>query len=173
MKIQDILLLISLFIPFLLTGCGSSTASRKEKEKDKESQTIKEAEQPPEKFDMSPYHNTFNFEIPVRDQKEYDIWYGYDSLSGNDNNIEYTEVPGYRVEVFLTDNLEEANTMKSDVFFRTKQDAYIIFDPPYYRVRVGDYENRASADRLSFKLKQLGFQDSRVVSDTIKIAGEK
>ena len=77
---------------------------------------------------------------------------------------------GYRVQVLITDNLDEANNMRSDIYFKTNQKAvYIVFDPPFYKVEVGDFKNMADAKSLSFQLKQLGYSDARVINETINI----
>jgi hypothetical protein len=155
-----------------LAGCGSSTGSRYEKE---EEETKKEevTEKKPESFDMSPYHSTIDFDVKRESKKEYDIWYGFDSTSQTEDENSTIDSIGFRVEVLTTDDLDEANNMKSEVIFRVKQNAYVIFDPPFYRVRAGDFESRNQAENLSFKLKQLGYPDSRVVSDSIKIRGSR
>ena len=79
-------------------------------------------------------------------------------------------VPGYRVQVISTDNLDEANTIRSEIYFKTNQKAvYVIFDPPFYKVEVGDFIDINDAKNLSFKFKQMGYKDARVVNETINI----
>jgi len=158
----------------LFFGCASSTGSRYEKEKDeelvnKEEKIDKEVE-PVGKFDMTPYHSTFDFNIKDPDSPD-EIWYGYDSSSLPGREKIITHEAGYRVEVLATDDLEEANNMRSELNFRLKQNIYIIFDPPFYRIRTGDYLDRNSAESQSFKLKQLGYIESRVVSDSVQVTG--
>jgi hypothetical protein len=163
--------LLAILLLLILSGCGSSTASRYDEEKEKKEEietediTKDDSALPP--FNMIPYHSRFEFNVKSTEY-EGDIWYGYDS-SQSQVEINLIDTTGYRVEVMATDDLEEANNMRSELNFRIRQSVYIIFDPPFYRVRTGDFENRSAAENQSFKLRQLGYQDSRVVSDTIKL----
>jgi hypothetical protein len=159
--------LILLFSVLLLTGCGSSTGSRYEKDEERKKVDLTEEEATPPPFDMTPYHSRFDFIIPETNY-EGDIWYGYDSTS-SDTITNFVDKEGFRVEVLATDDLDEANNMRSELRFRLRQNVYIIFDPPFYRVRIGDYETRNAAENQTFKLRQLGYQESRVISDIIKI----
>ena len=69
-----------------------------------------------------------------------------------------------------TDNLEEADSMRSDIYFKTTQkDVYLFFDPPFYKVLVGDFKQFSDAKNLSFKLSQMGYAESRVISDTVNV----
>lgn len=174
---MKIFILITTFlILILLPGCSSSTGSRYDSENSEkvasptEKNNIPADETKNGKFDMTPYHSTFEFKVKEK-KSSGDIWYGYDSttLPGVEKII--IDKAGYRVEVYSTDNLEEANNLRSELRFRLKQNVYIIFDPPFYRIRTGDYLDRGSAENQSFKLKQLGYQESRVVSDSIKVTG--
>jgi hypothetical protein len=158
-----------LFIILFFYGCGASTASRYEKDEEQKDISVADISEetllPP--FDMTPYQSRFNFDI-TEETYEGEIWYEYDTLnSGSDINL--VEKEGYRVEVLTTDDLEEANNMRSELRFGIRQNVYIIFDPPFYRVRTGDFESRNAAENLIFKLRQLGYQESRIVSDIIKV----
>jgi len=169
-----------IYFLIFLEGCASSTGSRydrnnediktvKEKTPDTE---IKENEAPaPDIFDMTPYHTNFDFELKPESKSNEDIWYGYDSTVADTEIKTYIDKAGYRVEVLATDDLNEANNMRAELRFKLRQNVYIIFDPPFYRVRTGDFEDRASAENQSFRLKQLGYPECRVVSDSIKVNG--
>jgi hypothetical protein len=79
-------------------------------------------------------------------------------------------IPGYRVLVLTTDNLEEANNLKSEIYFKTYQKpVYISFDPPFYKVKAGDFINSTEATELGFKLNQMGYTEAKVVRDTVNI----
>jgi hypothetical protein len=156
------------FLSFLY-GCGSSTASRYAEERGREEIEVEDlSEEESLPFDMTPYHSRFEFNIPSDDYKG-EIWYSYEETQDANEEVSLIDTEGFRVEVLATDNLEDANNMRSELRFRIKQNVYIIFDPPFYRVRTGDYESRSAAENQNFKLRQLGYQESRVVSDIIKI----
>jgi hypothetical protein len=44
---------------------------------------------------------------------------------------------------------------------------YVIFDPPFYKVEAGDFTVMNDAQSLYTKLKQLGYNDVRVKSETV------
>ena len=72
--------------------------------------------------------------------------------------------------MFTSDNLEDADSMRSNLYFKTTQkQVYITFDPPFYKVSVGDFKYYSNANNLSFKLKQMGYGESRVVTDSINV----
>jgi len=80
----------------------------------------------------------------------------------------YKDFAGYRVLVLSTDDLDEANNLRSDIYFKTDHAAvYVIFDPPFYKVEAGDFSDINDAQSLSFKLKQMGYNEVRVVNETI------
>ena len=171
------------FIVFVLTSCGTitSTGSRFHSEKDTDKDKSKEVKKSDtvnlkEDFDITPYKS----KIEISDTIPYLIktengnltaWYGYDttlSSSGLNNPIKQTA--GYRVLVLTSDNLEEANNLKSEIYFKTDQrPIYISFDPPFYKVKVGDFINSAEASEFGFKLNQMGYTESKVVRDTVNI----
>lgn len=170
----------AIYFLLFLEGCSSSTSSRYDR-KNGETENITEttlktekkedAAPAPDIFDMTPYHTNFDFHLKPEAKSNDDIWYGYDSTITEPEIKNYIDKAGYRVEVLATDDLNEANNMRAELRFKLRQNIYIIFDPPFYRVRTGDYEDRASAENQSFKLKQLGYTECRVVSDSIKVNG--
>jgi len=176
MKITGSVLITLLFSVLFFYGCGSSTDSRydksdKESEEEKTTET-KEKETPSVPFDFTPFHSTFDFEKD-KPTKEYTPWYGYDSVDINKEDGNIIEVSGFRVEVKAAESLDEANSLKAELNFSIPQKVYIIFDPPFYRVRVGDYEKRNSAEDQLFKLRQMGYQESRVVTDSVRISSKQ
>ncbi len=171
-------LLISVF----LLSCGTSTGSRfprkdtrddtrKEQKDEKQPVTTKEFV---EDFDMSPYVTTAVIEDkkPTEKREVRDVWFDYaedQTRQETNRNITGT-VSGYRVQVISTDDLEEANSIRSEIYFKANQNnVYIVFDPPFYKVKVGDFINIRDANDLSFKLIQLGFNESRVVSEQVNV----
>ena len=176
------LTIFAVFICLLVFySCSASTGGRysnDEGKKDKnETTTKKPNEETKEDFDFTPYRT--KLDIPEKklnfpaSSKNLDVWYGYeeknpDTLSSSQKII--NKVSGYRVLVIATDNLEEADSMRSNIYFKTAQkQVYISFDPPFYKVSVGDFKDYTNANNLSFKLKQMGYSEARVVSDSINV----
>ena len=77
---------------------------------------------------------------------------------------------GYRVQVLSTDDIDEANRVRAEVYEKTtRKEVYVIFEPPFYKVKVGDFTSKTEAEDLRFKLNQLGYTESKVVQETVNI----
>jgi hypothetical protein len=128
-----------------------------------------------EDFDISPFKTNIIISDSVPPlithvNKDLRVWYNYDSVSSSGNKIA-RQTSGYRVLVLTTDNLDEANNLKSEIYFKTNQKpVYISFDPPFYKVEAGDFTDISQADELSFKLNQLGYANTKIIRDTINIS---
>ena len=179
-KITIVLLVLS---HLLIISCSASTGSRYEKEEEKEKKVeTPESEKSTKKeiaedFDMTPYQTKIEIEekAPLEESQGIDnlsIWYDYEEsdTATSNNKIVIGKEYGYRVQVLATDNLEEADSLRSDIYFNAaRKDVYVIFDPPFYKVLVGDFRQFSDAKNLSFKLSQIGYTESRVVSDTVNV----
>jgi hypothetical protein len=166
-------------IPVLLISCSASTAGRYgNEESSKENKTAKKETsnkgENNENFDMTAYHATFNVERKekaIKSEKP-DVWYNYKNKASSDTSAPQIvgQVNGYRVQVFSTDNLEEADSVRTELYLETNQKAvYITFEPPFYKVKVGDFLKISEAKDLSFKLNQIGYTEARVINDKINV----
>ena len=168
---------------FSLTSCGTitSTGSRFHNEKSTKedgSNDIRKSDTVSfrEDFDITTYKTKIeinNTSIPenTKESNKLNAWYGYDTTIYNSGSNKLIKLAaGYRVLVLTTDNLEDANNMKSEIYFKTDQKpVYITFDPPFYKVKAGDFINSTEATEFGFKLNQMGYSESKVIRDTIII----
>lgn len=168
---------------FSLTSCGTliSTDSRYYNDKKTDGNESKETGKKDtlslsEDFDITPYMTKIDLndsipQVNLTSSSKLDIWYDYDtipSLSGSNKQIK--QIAGYRVLVLTTDNLEEANNIKSEIYFKTDQKpVYISFEPPFYKIKAGDFLNNTEANEFGFKLNQMGYTETKVIRDTINI----
>lgn len=160
-------------VSLLLIGCGASTGSRYETKKETGEKTSTEIKnEVSEDFDITPYQTEINIEAPPigTDKLPSDVWYGYeDSSSVNEKRIAGT-TDGYRVQVLSTDDIDEANLVRSEIYEQTsRKEVYVIFEPPFYKVKVGDFISKSDAENLRFKLNQLGYTESKVVQETVNL----
>ena len=51
----------------------------------------------------------------------------------------------------------------------TEDSVYIVYDPPVYKVRIGDFRTRAEASQKLGAMSSIGFADAWVVGDRIVI----
>ena len=159
-------------ITFLI-GCSASTDSRYETKKETEKETSTEGtKEVSEDFDITPYRTEIEIEAPpiATDKLPPDVWYGYNiDTTSSERNITGT-TDGYRVQVLSTDDIDEANRIRVEVYeMTTRKEVYVIFEPPFYKVKVGDFTSKSEADNLRFKLNQLGYTESKVVQETVNL----
>ena len=163
----------STFLIFIFVGCSASTGSRYEtKSNNKEINDEDEQEIIVEDFDITPYKTEIDIEdIPSGDQVlPDDVWYGYTDTVSTGNKIVAGTTDGYRVQVISTDNMDEANQVRAEIYFNTKnKEVYITFEPPFYKVKAGDFTSHSEANDFKFKLNQLGYNEARVIQETVNI----
>ena len=160
---------------FLVVSCGTSVSTRYEQKPSiKENHTLETKKlQRQENFDLSQYRTRLN--LPKIKTNPPDagnvIWYNFKNVPDSSKmKVVFSTSQGYRILVYTSDNLDEADSTKLDVAAKTnRQDIYIVFEPPFYKVEVGDFRTRQDADNLNFQLKQMGFSDSRVISSKINL----
>ena len=171
----------TVFIALLvISACSASTGSRyvKNDNVNTEKSTTEKNEDikvPPlkEDFDITPYKT----EIIVPEKKvsgvieNQNVWFDYGSpeVETKTKTVIGTG-DGFRVLVLTTDNIEEANQIRTDVYFsQNSNEVYIDFEPPFYKVKTGDFDTQKTADDLRFKLNQLGYKEAKVIKDKINI----
>lgn len=79
-------------------------------------------------------------------------------------------VDGYRVQIFATQNIENATLQKKEAEFVFVADTvalYIEFDSPMYKIRVGDCLNRADAENLREISRKHGYPTSFIVKTKV------
>ncbi len=83
-------------------------------------------------------------------------------------SVEEVTALGFRIQIFASANIYEANSAKlAAAGIITKDSLYVIYDPPVYKVRVGDYATRFDANRALPTIVELGYPDAWVVNDKI------
>ncbi len=80
------------------------------------------------------------------------------------------EKPGYRIQIAALSNQDEAMQIKKEAMLKfAEQGVYLIFDPPFYKIRVGDFVSRYDAEKLQQKAIQLGYKDAWIVRTRVKV----
>ncbi len=77
---------------------------------------------------------------------------------------------GYKVQIYLTLSEEDAESVASAARARLEEKVVVEFDPPYYKVRIGNCTSADEAEELLYRVKSAGYPDawivrSRVVGD--------
>ncbi len=72
-------------------------------------------------------------------------------------NKKFPDIPGYRIQIYKESGntaLDKALAIRDKFEKRFHTPAYITFNEPYYRVRVGDFRTRLDAIRFLEKIKR-------------------
>jgi septal ring-binding cell division protein DamX len=165
MKLCGLGILLSALIA-LLAGCGSSEGSRKEADS---SADVRERKVPLSQVERQFNPADYDDELEtVVQQHEIEQQRAASEASKDSLIIESEPTQGYRIQIFATSNIDEANAMRLTTVQRVTEDSvYIVYDPPVYKVRVGDFRTRAEASQKLGTLSTIGFADAWVVSDRI------
>ena len=167
-------LLVLVVTTLILMSCGSSTASRYENGKEKNTEGTDTAGKLKEDFNISAYKTKIDIrqeEKPIT-LESVNAWYDYNSTAETTTSEEtiINTINGFRVQVFSTDDLAHADSLRSELYSKTNQKhIYIIFDPPFYRIEIGDFTQISAANDLRIKLNQLGYSEARVVNEIVNI----
>lgn len=85
-----------------------------------------------------------------------------------DNRLQPT-IPGYRVQIYFGVNRPKASEVKLDFVQRyPDMSAYLTYQQPNYKVRVGDFINRFEALRFMKQVEGI-FPTVFVVPDEVKL----
>ncbi len=77
-------------------------------------------------------------------------------------------VQGFRIQVFASNNYDEAVSVRNSVNLELPvQWVYMVYDAPTYKVRVGDYTNRADANLAVDGFIEKGYKGAWVVPDKV------
>jgi hypothetical protein len=81
-------------------------------------------------------------------------------------------IKGYRVQIFLSDNLREAARIMAEARGKFVEEIYLEYDAPYYKVRVGDCQTEAEGQGLLKVAMSLGYRDAWLVYTVITMPDE-
>jgi len=160
-------------ISIFLAGCGSSAETIiREEPVEKNKPVLKQ--RGPEKRPLSYYEATlrpsdFDKEIEevqrlhIEERAQRELIIPKDSLALLEETI-----LGFRIQILSTANVDDAEVSKltaQELFF--SDTVYVVYDPPVYKVRVGDFETRLQANRRLPDVQERGFRDAWVVPDNV------
>jgi len=151
-----VLFLVSLVI---LTSCGSS---REVESSGSATETLHRFETEFDPTRYNPDMETFGSEAIAK---------GADSTEqpvGVSNVASVELVQGFRVQLYASTGIDQTSKQKrhaEDIF--PAEWFYMVYDPPTYKLRGGNFVTRFEADRFLKELKEAGFRDSWIVPDRV------
>jgi hypothetical protein len=152
--------LIIATLPLLFFGCGGSKELEKPKIPSAENgDTANESVFRPSEYDM----DVKVFFSELRKEKERK------AIPSEPALLEPAViVPGFRVQLFATEDIDEANLKKAEAEAAFPEEwFYIVFDPPAYKLRSGNFLSRPEADEYAKLLADNFFPDAWVVPERV------
>ncbi len=142
-----------LIIPFLILSCASQ----------KDASKIESGHDNPfSEFEKSFNPSDYDEEIKIEEKKKENI-----EIKPKEK-INQEILNGFRIQITMTKEITEANTIKNDLIaLFPEQNVYVIFEAPYYKVRLGDFLDRESANNFLPNLIDKGFKSAWVVPDKV------
>lgn len=74
---------------------------------------------------------------------------------------------GYRIQVMSTPDYATADSLMRELMPIFDQEVYLVFDPPNYKVRVGNFRFRSSAEEAQSRLEKMGFRSAWIIRTEI------
>jgi len=108
---------------------------------------VREKSEPPEEID---YHSFDDDYTPITTS----------AVSGQQR--------GFRIQVITTEDPELAGEIINKIESAMEYPVYRIYEPPYYKVRVGNFIDRADADEMMDELRRAGYE-TFIVPDIINL----
>ncbi len=85
----------------------------------------------------------------------------------NDQNLESEqEVDGYRIQIYASRSIEGATVAQQkakDEFGPMNHKVYMIFETPFYKIRIGDFVDRIPAEDILETVKSMDYDQSFLV----------
>jgi hypothetical protein len=86
--------------------------------------------------------------------------------------IAYTvngQMKGWRIQVLNTNNRELANKTKADLLMRfPMHKSYLMYQTPFFKVRIGNFKDRGSAEDLKKQLRAMFPTGVYIIPDIIE-----
>ena len=105
-----------------------------------------------------------------RTPKVIDAIYGTSQLDILDSlqNIRKTTKNGFRIQIYETSSVEEANRVLKFFKKTIEESLYIIFEAPLYRIHYGNFDNKNEAEKSKKILIQKGYKNIWIVRSRIE-----
>lgn len=89
-------------------------------------------------------------------------------IPGDSSYVEEEVVQGFRIQIFSSASIDEGNAAKLAAMEAFPTDSvYVVYDPPVYKVRLGDFVSRLEANRRLAQVIQSRYPDAWVVADRV------
>lgn len=81
-----------------------------------------------------------------------------------------TEINGFRLQIFKTEDLEEAKKRESMYISDFgEENIALIFEKPFYKIRAGRFRNKEEAGKFQELLERRGISNTIIIPDRVKL----
>lgn len=152
----------------LILGCGSSRSPQGD---DVDELAVQPGTQAP----LSVYERTlnpsdFDEDVAVVRETQPDSLkpIPFEEVGADSVVMEEVVTQGFRIQIYASKKIDDAAARRADAAEKFPQDSvYVVYDPPVYRVRIGDFPTRLEASRRLPSIASEGYPDAWVVADRI------
>lgn len=165
-RLLNVLLLAGVILT--VVACASSSPQSVEQDKPKQD-TKKDLKAPLPRYEATLDPSDYDEEVELVQKKQAEEKAHVElQIPRDSTTTEEVSQLGVRIQVFSTSSIDEALKMKIEVLAKLPQDSvYVVYDPPVYKVRLGDFPTRYEASiKLSTVVDQ-GYPDAWIVPDNI------
>ncbi len=165
MKIFKEYMSVLILILFFILNCSGPNTVRKDNRKEKSPEIRMAMDENFDPLSLGDYIT----DTPEKKDSKITIYDINQFIKGDAQDSVNSEelVSGYRVQLISTRNEAEARTVKLDAMLSFPSHIYIIFDNPYYKIRVGDCISRFDANELQEIAVKKGFNEAWVVKTNV------
>lgn len=160
--LQSLRFLVSVFLAVGGVGCGTSSEEVKSSGANETIEFIHRYEKTFTPSDYDSERGTEKTDVKtqtVRPEQEIPF----------PRNEESEVVSGFRVQVSFTEDMEAANQVKSELSsILPAYQVYVVYEAPYYKVRIGDFLSRPDANITVRTLIEKGYRDAWIVPDKVR-----
>jgi len=144
-----------LIVAIALASCGPSKETPK---REKEQMDLYEADFRPSDYDQDP-DSLFQAKQGTEEEK-HDV----DIVVPPESQL----IQGFRVQLYSSSSIDSAIARKAEVESLFPGEwFYLVYDPPTYKIRAGNFQTRFDADRFSRLLAEKGYHEAWVVPEKI------
>jgi hypothetical protein len=92
------------------------------------------------------------------------------SESVNDDSEHVSRiVDGFRIQIYSGNDHAVARIFENKLKNLYDMNVYFLYEAPFYKVRIGNFEDRNSAARFGMDLRKNGFRDAWVVKSPVTV----
>lgn len=159
-----------LTIFYILSGCGGSARKRVESSGDISAYEDVDPFSLDDEFAALVPDSTVEPSEGAEQSGDVDTYWnvsrenGESSDSGSDSNgtryDQADEAGGYRIQIGIFADHNDAETVASKARAVISHNVYVVFEEPFYRVRVGDFRSKRAVEKALREVRSKGYKDA-------------